>query len=81
MINENQDIFTTEDCEVGKTTWEKFKIELIHNARPVNQRMRPIPPNLKENLRAQLDLWLKNEVIEPSSSPWSSPLVLSLIHI
>ena len=75
MINENQDIFTTEDCKVGKTTWEKFKIELIPNARPVNQRMRPIPPNLKENLRAQLDLWLKNEVIEPSSSPWSSPLV------
>ena len=75
MINENQDIFTTEDCKVGKTTWEKFKIELISNARPVNQRMRPIPPNLKENLRTQLDLWLKNEVIEPSSSPWSSPLV------
>ena len=75
MINDNQDIFTTEDCKVGKTTWEKFKIELIPNARPVNQRMRPIPPNLKENLRAQLDLWLKNEVIEPSTSPWSSPLV------
>jgi len=75
MINENQDIFTTEDCKVGKTTWETFKIELIPNARPVNQRMRPVPPNLKEDLRAQLDSWLKNEVIEPSSSPWSSPLV------
>jgi len=75
MINENQDIFTTEDCKVGKTTWEKFKIELLPNARPVNQRMRPIPLNLKENLHAQLDVWLKNEVIEPSLSPWSSPLV------
>ena len=53
----------------------KIKIELIPNARPVNQRMRPILPNLKENLHAQLDCGLKNEVIEPSSSPWSSPLV------
>ena len=53
MIDENQDIFTTEDCKVVKTTWETFKIELLPNARPVNQRMRPIPPNLK------LDLWLK----------------------
>jgi len=26
MINENQDIFTTEDCKVGKTTWEKLKL-------------------------------------------------------
>ena len=75
MINENQDIFTTEDCKVGKTTWETFKIELLPNARPVNQRMRPILPNLKDNLCAQLDLWLKNEVIKPSLSPWSSPLV------
>ena len=31
--------------------------------------MRPILPALKDNLRAQLDLWLKNEVIEPSLSP------------
>ena len=37
--------------------------------------MRPIPSNLKDSLHAQLDLWLKNEVIEPSSPPWSSPLV------
>ncbi len=29
MINENQDIFTTEDCTVGKTTWEKFKIRVF----------------------------------------------------
>jgi len=50
MINDNQDIFTTEDCKVGKTTWETFKIELLPNARPVNQRMRPIPPNLKDLL-------------------------------
>ena len=75
MIDDNQDIFTTEDCKVGKTTWETFKIELLPNARPVNQRMRLISPSLKDNLCTQLDLWLKNEVIEPSSSPWSSPLV------
>ena len=24
MINDNQEIFTTEDFKVGKTTWEKF---------------------------------------------------------
>ena len=71
MINDNQEIFTSEDCKVGKTTCETFKIELIPNARPVTQKMRPVPPNLKDNLHAQLDLWLKNEVIEPSSSPWS----------
>ena len=34
----------------------------------------PYPP-LKANLRDQLDKWLKDEVIEPSNSPWSSSLV------
>ncbi len=75
MMNDNQDIFTIEDYKVGKTSWETFRIDLLPYARPVNQRMRPIPPSLKDNLHAQLDLWLKNEVIEPSSSHWSSPLV------
>jgi len=32
MIDDTQDIFTTEDCKVGKTTWETFKIELLPNA-------------------------------------------------
>ena len=44
IIDDNQDIFTTEDCKVGKTSWETFKIDLLPNARLVNQRMRPIPP-------------------------------------
>ena len=57
MIDDNQDIFTTEDCKVGKTSWKTFKIELLPNARPVNQRMRPLPPSLKDNLCLQLDLW------------------------
>ena len=60
---------------MGKTSWEEFKIELMPGARPVNQRVRPLPPPLKANLRDQLDKWLKDEVIEPSNSPWSSPLV------
>ena len=33
------------------------------------------PPPPKANLRDQLDKWLKDEVIEPSNSPWSSLLV------
>ena len=29
MINDSQEIFTIEDCKVGKTSWETFKIELM----------------------------------------------------
>ena len=32
MIHDNQEIFTTEDCKVGKTSWETFRIDLLPNA-------------------------------------------------
>ena len=32
-------------------------------------------PDQKENLRDQIDKWLEQGVIEPSISPWASPLV------
>ena len=37
--------------------------------------MRPLNPDQKENLREQIDEWLEQGVIEPSVSPWASPLI------
>ena len=33
-------------------------------------------PDQKENLQNKIDEWLEQGVIEPSVSPWVSPLVL-----
>ena len=76
MINEYQDVFTNDQCHVGNTSWDTFKIDLIPNAQPVRQRVQPLAPPLRENLRLQLQDWIKDEVIESSNSPWASPLVL-----
>ena len=43
--------------------------------RPINQRIRPINPNLQKQLKEQIDDWLAKDVIEPSMSPWNFPLV------
>ena len=37
--------------------------------------MKPLNPDQKENLRDQIDEWIEHGVIEPSLSPWVSPLV------
>ena len=42
---------------------------------PVKQKVRPLPPPLKKDLKGQLDEWLRDCVIEPADSPWASPLV------
>ena len=44
-------------------------------AHPINQRFRPINPNLEPALRKQLDAWLEHDVIQPSNSPWNFGLV------
>ena len=68
-------MFTSDHCQVGDTSWVKFKIELNENAQPVKQKIRPLPTPLKANLKFHLDDWLRDTVIEPADSPWASPLV------
>ncbi|CAF0882494.1 unnamed protein product [Brachionus calyciflorus] len=51
------------------------KIELIDpNVPPVKQKFRAVPFNLREKFKAYLDEQLAAKLIEPSTSPWSSPI-------
>ena len=50
MLDAHQDIFTMDECSVGKTSWDTFKIELIPNARPVNRQIEPLPPPPKKKI-------------------------------
>ena len=53
----------------------EMKIDLVPGAIPCKSRVRPLNPDQKYNLRTQIDEWLEQGVIEPSMSPWASPLV------
>ena len=44
---------------------------------PIKQRPYRTPPNLKKFEEEQIEEMLKNGVIRPSASPWSSPVVLA----
>ena len=52
-----------------------MKIDLIPGAIPYKSRVRSLNLDQKENLRDQINEWLEQGVIEPSTSPWASPLV------
>lgn len=73
LLLQFEDVFSL-DGGFGRTTLVKHDIH-TGDALPIKSRMRPINPALEQNLRDQLDEWLKHDVIEPSSSPWSSALV------
>ena len=52
-----------------------MKIDLVPGPIPFQSRVRPLNPDQKDNLWTQIDEWLVQGVIEPSVSPWASPLV------
>jgi transposase InsO family protein len=68
--------------------WDRFSIDgsfgrtnmITHSIHtgdhpPIKCRTRPINPALLDDLRNQIEEWIKHDVIEPSQSPWSSALV------
>ena len=44
-------------------------------AAPIKQRYRRFAPPLQKEINQQLDKLLRQGIIEPSMSPWASPLV------
>ena len=67
------DIFSHQG-ECGRTNLLEHNIVLL-NETPIRTKYRPINPALEPQLREQLDLWLRDKIIEPSESPWSFQLV------
>ena len=60
--------------EYGQTDLMEHEIH-TEDMPPIKCKHRPINPALEPNLKEQLDKWAKHDVIEPSYSPWSFPLV------
>ncbi len=60
--------------EYGDTKLLEHEIH-TGDALPIRCKHRPINPTLEGDLKKQLAKWQKHGVIEPSSSPWSFPLV------
>ena len=75
LLLRNQEVFGTKDEPFGKTDLVKHEIE-TENTLPIKQHMRRIPFHLRPEADAEVSKMLKAGVIEPSSSPWSAPVVL-----
>ncbi|KAG5900390.1 hypothetical protein JTB14_033838 [Gonioctena quinquepunctata] len=72
------DCFVRMGNSLGCTKIVEHKIELLDNGEPIKQRFYPVSPALMKHIDGELQDMLKKDVIEPSSSPWSSPIVMVL---
>ena len=69
------DIFSTDRSDLGCTDLVQHQIN-TGNAPPIRQPSRRLPLAKKEEAEKAILEMQKQDVIEPSSSPWSSPIVL-----
>ena len=75
LLYEYQDVFAREDFDLGNFTEIEHEINM-GNASPVKQKFRRTPLALLGEEEKHLDKMLKAEVIQPSTSDWSSAPVL-----
>ena len=74
VVEENQTAFGF-DGRLGhyKT---KVHIELIPGTKPISSVPYHASPTKREAIDKQIDLWLEQDVIEESKSPWGAPVII-----
>ena len=74
LLCDHHDVFALEDKERGETDLVQLEIE-TGNSPPARQHPRRMPFAAREEIARQLKMQVM-AVIQPSKSPWSSPVVL-----
>ena len=75
LIASYQDIFLDPDGKLGSPYLVTHTID-TGDAKPIKQPVRRLPIHRRAIADAEVDKMLEQGVIEPSSSPWASPIVL-----
>ncbi|PIK38532.1 Retrovirus-related Pol polyprotein from transposon [Apostichopus japonicus] len=75
LLKDFADVFAKSPDDLGRTTLAKHRID-TGGAKPVRQAARRLPPTRKEEATTEVKRMLRQDIIEPSSSSWSSPVVL-----
>ena len=75
LLLEFKDVIAVGENSLGHTSLVYHSID-TGSSRPVRQQARRLPVHQKQEVRELLDDMLSRGVIEPSHSPWASPIVL-----
>ena len=75
VITKSSDIFALDASELGTTTIVQHGINTGDHS-PIRQQLRRMPFSLRSDVDRMVGEMLSQGVIQPSSSPWASPVVL-----
>ncbi len=75
LLHKYSHVFAASKDDLGRTTWVKHTIN-TGTAAPIKQPPRRVPVALRDEAKSEVDRMLEQGVIQPSCSPWASPVVL-----
>ncbi|GBN05127.1 Retrovirus-related Pol polyprotein from transposon 17.6 [Araneus ventricosus] len=75
LLQEFQSLFSTNDSDVGRCNMTQHRIN-TGNYPPIKQYQRRLPLAKKEEAERLVKEMVDNGIIEESSGPWASPIVL-----
>jgi len=75
LLSKFSDVISSGNSDLGRTQLVRHQIN-TGAANPIRQARRRLPFHQRQRVQKMLDEMLEQSVIEPSSSPWSSPIVL-----
>lgn len=75
VIQEFQNVFSRSSSDVGRTSLRQHEIDTGDHP-PIKQHPRRLPFAKQEEVATLLTEMQQNDIIEPSQSPWASPIVL-----
>ncbi|GFX52679.1 retrovirus-related Pol polyprotein from transposon 412 [Trichonephila clavipes] len=75
LFQEFEDVFSRNSSDISHTTVTQHRIDTADHP-PIKQHPRRLPFAKQEEVGTLLREMQENDIIEPSSSPWASPIVL-----
>jgi len=75
FLKQYDDLFADDLSQLGHTNVETHHIPLESDM-PIRQRAYRVAPPEQDFIKEEIDKMLKNKLIQPSESPWASPVVL-----
>ena len=77
VLNRNADVFSKHQADIGCCNFVEHEIELKEGAVPHRDGSRRMTPIKSEACRAEIEMLLEYDMIEPSKSPWVCGVVMT----
>ena len=77
VLDRNADVFSKHKADIGCCNFVEHEIELEVGAVPHREGARRMTPHKSEACRAEIEMLLEYDMIEPSKSPWACGVVMA----